>query len=236
MKTDNLDLVYIVGNAKENEELRWSLRSIAENLPHKEVWIFGGRQPWLWQVYLGEPEQVGTDKWSRASSSFHNIAKCQKLSDNFILMNDDFFVMKPVSELKPMYNGTLEDLFKRRNRPNPKAGSFEYRIKNAIDFCRERNLPTNNYELHVPMIMNKEKLARLLAVKPDGAATRSAYGNFYRIGGVESQDVKRFGFKAGIEKMTLVSTEPDAFCAGEAGRQIRDRFRHRCKYERPNTI
>ena len=42
MNTADLDIVYFVKEWPTNEELHYSLRSVAKNMPHKRVWIFGG--------------------------------------------------------------------------------------------------------------------------------------------------------------------------------------------------
>ena len=42
MDTKDLDIVYFVKDTPTNEELRISLRSVAKNMPHKRVWVFGG--------------------------------------------------------------------------------------------------------------------------------------------------------------------------------------------------
>lgn len=36
-----MDLVYIVKNSEVNEDLRYSLRSVAKFVPHNKIWIVG---------------------------------------------------------------------------------------------------------------------------------------------------------------------------------------------------
>ena len=48
------DLVYIVCPGDQNEELRYSLRSVARNLPGRRVWIFGHTPPWVTGVHSVE--------------------------------------------------------------------------------------------------------------------------------------------------------------------------------------
>ena len=38
MNTKDLDIIYFVKDCFINEELRFSLRSVAKNLPHRKVW------------------------------------------------------------------------------------------------------------------------------------------------------------------------------------------------------
>jgi hypothetical protein len=45
-----------------------------------------------------------------------------------------------------------------------------------------------NYEMHIPMIMNKQKLKDVL--KSKNCLWRSLYGNIYNVGGINREDVK----------------------------------------------
>ena len=41
MNLKSLDIVYIVKNTEYNGELRYSLRSVCKNFPHRNIWIVG---------------------------------------------------------------------------------------------------------------------------------------------------------------------------------------------------
>jgi hypothetical protein len=41
------DVVYVVRPGNRNEELRYSLRSIAAHLPHRRVWLAGFCPSWV---------------------------------------------------------------------------------------------------------------------------------------------------------------------------------------------
>ncbi len=41
------DVVYVVRPGDKNEELRYSIRSVIANLPHRKVWIAGYKPTWL---------------------------------------------------------------------------------------------------------------------------------------------------------------------------------------------
>ncbi len=48
----DLDIVYFVKESAQNEELRYSLRSVEKNFPHRNVWFVGGK-----------PKGLTPDKW-----------------------------------------------------------------------------------------------------------------------------------------------------------------------------
>ena len=41
-----MDIVYNCRPGKQNEELRYSIRSVMENLPHDNLWVVGGKPEW----------------------------------------------------------------------------------------------------------------------------------------------------------------------------------------------
>ena len=58
-----MDLVYIVKNSEVNEDLRYSLRSVAKFVPHDKIWIVGYKPSWVQNVeYLPVPQNLGS-KW-----------------------------------------------------------------------------------------------------------------------------------------------------------------------------
>ena len=235
METKNLDVVYIVGFDEDNEQLRYSLRSLAKNIPHRNVWIYGGRLNWYSEkIQLGDREQRGGYKWQKASFSLRPICQNGQLSDDFVLMNDDFFILKPIEKLDYFYHTTLADTIAERRDDINAPNSYKHIIADAKRWLDDRQLPDKDYELHLPMIFNKKKLLELL--QEQGAwvgATRSRYANKYAVGGEERQDVKIFKAEASLKPdADFVSTTPHSF-AGRLGREIRDHFPNACKYEKP---
>lgn len=62
------DIVYFVKESDENEELRYSLRSL-KNFPHKRVWFYGGCPKGLKpdvHVYVEQNEQ---NKWQNVNKN-----------------------------------------------------------------------------------------------------------------------------------------------------------------------
>ena len=82
----------------------------------------------------------------------------------------------------------------------------KHRIENALD-----------YELHVPMVMQKAALADILLRYPQ-YLWRSMYGNLINVGGIEIKDVKihktrssRMSLKDISEDSSFLSTADDSF-------------------------
>lgn len=239
MQTNDLDVVYIVRQGEQNEELRYSLRSVAKNMPHAKVWIVGYKPHWV--VGVGHVE-VRQNLQSKHHNSMNNWARaCQhkQITERFVFMNDDMFIMKPLEQLLSFYNGTFAD-FKERYVTDHPASSYTDIIRRTSDVLAELQVKKPlNYELHVPMIMSKNNynnIMRLQAVfNPDWQPVfpRSLVANFFRHGGKEIEDVKVYELEQRpTGKELFLSTTDKIFKHGRVGTFIRNTFMERCKYER----
>jgi hypothetical protein len=99
------DVVYIA-RAGENEELRYSLRSLV-NIPHGRVWLVGGRPP---HWYTGDRIPTPQTGLKKDISGRAMVTAClhPEISDEFLLFNDDFYVMTPGPPPGPMHRGPLQ--------------------------------------------------------------------------------------------------------------------------------
>lgn len=188
--------MYFVKEGVVNEELRYSIRSVAKNMPHKRIWVFGGCPQFITPDVKVRVKQVGNTKWDNVRTMFEMACNNKEITDDFILFNDDFFVMKPTNKVEPLYRCSLEDhikLLEANNNHQPYPYSKLLRECNA-ELSRLKK-PQLSYELHVPFIFNKKKLLKLIEKYPDLHCTRTLYGNYYNIGGERANDVKIFNHK-----------------------------------------
>ena len=112
MDTKDLDIVYFVKDGTRNEELRYSLRSVSMNMPHKRVWIFGGCTLNIVPDVRVKVAQTGKTKWDRVRNMYKMVCENKEITDNFIMFNDDFFVMHPTDHIEYMYRCSLEEHIK----------------------------------------------------------------------------------------------------------------------------
>ena len=235
MQTKELDIVYVLKEGSD-AEFRYSLRSLV-NFPHRRVWVYGWCPTWANGVFHIPMEPKGL-KWQNTSNMLKSAASNPQVTEDFVYFNDDFFIMEPIKELGYYYSGTLSDRIKtcKITTGAIKTLSRYGRQLQACDYYLEKKgISTRNYELHIPMIFNKQKLLRAWRMLPaDGfGARRSLYGNTNEVGGEEREDCKVYDL---TEKYTtsdpFLSTTNMTFAHGEVGKQIRRNFRKRCIYER----
>lgn len=228
-----MDVVYFTRNGN-NEELRYSLRSL-KNLTFDRVWIYGGCPKGIVPDRRVPVAQIGRTKWDRVKDMYASACRNDQISEDFIMMNDDFFIMKPTT-IEPMFRCSLErHIFtiehKYHDRPNP----YTTELRKTLSLLEKLGSPTNSYELHIPFIFNREKLLYLLNKYPTYHAMRSLYGNYYRVGGRKMLDVKAWnGVKDWDKRSAFLSTDDRSF-SGQVGKFIREKFPERSKYEVERT-
>lgn len=188
-----MDVVYICRQG-ENEELRYSLRSIEKNLSYDNVWVVGYKPSW----YSGKFISIRD-----TSNKFENIRKALKLvcdtaevADNFIFMHDDIYIIKQIEELKPMFSGSLTQKVEELKKSKMNSSYFR-KIVDVHNHLKSKGFKDIlNYEVHVPMPMNKQKLSSVI---DNRVLERSLYGNTFIEDAVEiPRDVKfydRYGKK-----------------------------------------
>jgi len=180
-----MNFVYICKDG-ENEELRYSLRSVVQNCKVDNIFVVGGKPGW----YVGEYIQVN-QKYSKYKNAFNNFkAICNSnIPDNFILMNDDFFITKPIDKIVSYYNGTLQDKIDAYETVLGRS-SYINRLKTTQDQLIRSGINNPlNYEIHVPMAMSKQKFNDILRMNHN-LLYRSIYGNTYNDESQEMKDVK----------------------------------------------
>ena len=200
-----MDFVYICRDG-DNEELRYSIRSVVNSFPNNKIWVVGGKPDWYDGSFIPVPQNGS--KQENARNNLRAVIDTPSISDDFVLMNDDFFITMKIDYLDNIHNGTLKDLaqFKRESR-----GSLGY--INLLETTYEALVTAGieeplNFEVHVPMRMNKDKLNNIINDYP---LWRSAYGNVYDVGGRGMRDVKVSGILGDGIPVPFMSTEDDSF-------------------------
>ena len=228
------DIVYVIKDSKQNEEFRYSLRSLDKNgQNYGKVITIGGQVDGITtdvNIFL---KQIGKWKYDRVNMTFKEICLNPLISDNFILMNDDFFIMKPLdmSKLKTYYRCSLEEYLEILVRDR---ASTEYsgRLARAAMALELLELDTKCYELHIPMLFNKHKLLEVFGAFTGFTGTRTLYGNYHKIKATKSDDCKVFTKGDNVPKDSqFLSTTDATFRLGQVGQYIRDSFPDKSRFE-----
>lgn len=185
-----MDLVYVTAQSKWNEnELKYSLRSAEKNLLFDKVFIIGYLPPFISPykvIHIPFKESIAR-KWRNVEKKFDLIVNNPDISDDFIFMNDDFWIFKKYKEFPYYYQETLEKAVKVRV-----VTHYIKRMENTLKLFPN----AKNFELHCPIVFNKNKLKKLFdKYGSEGIERRSAYCAEYNIKGIPFKDYKIFRAK-----------------------------------------
>lgn len=231
---DRKDIVYFVKDCSEDEELRYSLRSVEKNFPHGKVWFFGGCPKGLCPDVHVPIEQTQSSKYLRVRDMIKAAIDTEELSDNFWLFNDDFFAMSKLSYLLPTIDGSLDRKVHRIEKKYSGETAYTHRIRNTIYALREMGCDILSYEMHIPMEINKDAARKVLNVFTDDVAFRSAYGNYYNLAKAIHPDIKIVDVEQECDPdihNVFLSTSDKSFKRGKVGKMIRSTFNVPSKYE-----
>ena len=228
---EKLDVVYFIKPDLVNNELRYSLRSVENNFPHRYVWFFGGQPIELTPDRRAPIIQSGANRYEKVRNMLRAACENDEITEDFWLFNDDFFVLRPLEDIPAWYDGDLfsriEDIERRKGR-----SGYTQQLRITVEALQDAGCSCLNYAVHVPMRINRQKMLRTLELFPDCPMFRALYGNMHEIGGINAPDVKihepQYTFP---RDACLVSTSDSSFINGQVGRDIRERFPDRSKWE-----
>ena len=160
------------------------------------------------------------------------------MSPDFILMNDDFFVVRPVDEIETMHRGPVS-LLLADIRAQVGLSQYALGMRETLRVLSARGIAEPvSYALHTPMVMNKYRLLstldtcdRIRDPKVKATDLRTMYGNLWAIGGRQVDDVKIHRHRSELTwDAPYVSTAPETWNSSRTD-FIRDLFPDPCRYE-----
>ncbi len=236
-----MDVIYPYRRSGDGSELKFSLRSL-RNVPHDNVWVVGEQERWFSKEVRFIRRQQSSSKWQNARENIIAAAKHPDISEDFILMNDDFFVMSPIPKVPTLHRGPIDDFVEARKKAGKVSGYVMGLVetKALLEWagCTDT---LYSYSLHVPFVFNKTKLLTSLdylrsirpAAMPNCFHLRTWYGNYWQIGGTQMRDVKINSYKTSVPDGPFLSTDNASFTTRSVVRErIVSTFPDRSPYER----
>lgn len=226
-----MDVVYPYKRTADDFELRYSLRSLV-NLPHGRV-IVAGDKPRIASDVL---EWVGvvpqSDRFKSSTANLLAAAEEGGLSDRFVVMHDDIFVLTTWS-FRHENRGTIDEYLARAEA----SGGYRRRAERTRDILRAHGIAEPLFfGLHTPTVYDRRlliDLAREFAGK--GCLFRTIYHNLHPAPSERHDDVKvrRWGERVPDDILSV----SDAVGATPAFREwIGRRFPQPSPYERSERI
>lgn len=179
------------GSRWDDQELRYSLRSLEKHTKDPEVTIVGHAPAWLnlgKVQYIPLPEPKG-NRLFRVGAKL--IAALPYLPDSFIYQNDDYFLMEPIESFDTIYIGTLRQTIAELMN----IGHFSVHIKgqqDTLEALLDYTSEPLDYDAHAPMPMMRDLVLQCATVFPfwNDMQLKCIYGNYLQIGGVQGPNGK----------------------------------------------
>jgi len=190
IKKDNrVDLCYMLNTKEEAKEIiRYSIRSAEKNLDFRNIFIVGKKPKFLNDNVLEIPveDREQGNRFINISSKLLAIINDPRVSENFAVMNDDFFILKKFKTIPYYYIGSIS--------------TYQKQMSDAFTGSHWKKILTNQIEMfpngkmftpHFPIVYNKKKLYELLKNEVmRNSCMRNWYCNYYKVKGEKIIDKK----------------------------------------------
>lgn len=228
-----MDVAYIVD--QPTRELRLSVRSLAAYVPHKRLFVVGSDPGWLSDAAIFVENNHPKKKDDAAWAIKEQLLKvCETdISDDFILMNDDLFILAETCEFPYYHKGTIPESLERI-----KSGPYYGHLLATNAALKRRGLPVLHFDGHWPIVYNKHKLKKIIEEQDWrvalGPTMRSLYCNTLGIAGEKAEDIKANRsqkWEEWTKGMSAFSTGDESF-DGRCERFLLNLFPEKCRYEK----
>jgi hypothetical protein len=234
-----MDVLYILGSGSpfNNDELRYSLRSLEKNGVNVSRVIVVGENPGFLSenVEFYPCKEFSGNKEYRIAKKIEWACKKNIVKGDFFFCNDDFFFIKEFDLLTyPFYyKGCLS-----ATAPNP---HYNISLQNTFKYLLKLGKSTKHFDVHTPIIYNSnnflslEKHWKISSLQNFGFVVKSIYSNIYGIEGEKYVDVKLSRLKtqadfARISKTNCISVSNAGWVNGVKD-FITTKFPDKSKYE-----
>lgn len=227
-----MDLVWFARKG-ENEELRHSIRSMAQNFSSVRPWVIGHPPEW----YSGQVIRPRR-QWNKHKATTQNMRIAlddDRISDPFVYLNDDMFLFAPIDEVPVLNRGSLSAHVADGVPSKYFAGGADtLALLEAHGFAEPLS-----FELHVPIVIHKRAMADALRMisASDVAIPwkRTIYGAIAGLTGETARDVKVADPHVTPVVGTWLSTDDVSF-EGLPGDLVRLRFAEASPWEQASRV
>lgn len=173
----------------QDNELRYALRAIEKYLTgYRDIYIIGKPRKWLQNVTYIDAEEIYSQKQLCIFRKTLLAAMDDRVSDTFAFWNDDHYLLQPlnVSDIKFWRFGNLKNL------SAVAGGTYQRTVINTMKYLQESGYPIEHYDIHTPILYEKDKFITLANDEWDKAEKiiKSLYCNKHRVKGEEMKDLK----------------------------------------------
>jgi len=181
-----MDVVYPLGTGSRwnNHELHYSLRCLEENLKGvRNVYVVGENPNLKNVIHIPYPDVLVNNADGNITNKIVRVCKEKSLSDDFLFINDDHLIFKPI-EISKFPNFFKFDL---ETKPDKyfRGNLWRRRLHRTFKELQKRGLPTLHFDCHTPIIFNKKKCLQVFShfdyKQGIGYTMKSIYANAAKV-------------------------------------------------------
>lgn len=185
-----MDIVYVLKNEPsdwQDNEIRYSLRSLERfGRNYDRVFLVGGKPDFLDYnkiIHLAHQDKYAVPDYNVFLKLLY-LCSNSDVSENFILFNDDFYLLRYISLRNIPYYFKREEISTAYANNN----TFNEMALRTREFLLKHKKPIFDFKPHYPIIYNKTKLQALVPLfaegfklSPLGLSLRDLYGNWHNV-------------------------------------------------------
>lgn len=182
-----MDVVYPYKRTPGDVELRYSLRSLS-NMPHGRVIVAGDKPKCINRNVVHVPVRRISDRYKSSTANILAAAEAAVETNQFIVMNDDIFILEPWT-FRHENRGTIEEYLA--------SGTAQGLYRTHVEWTRDILVAHGIKEplwfgLHTPTVYERTKLIELVKdFKGERYLLRTLYHNIFPQPSRRREDVKR---------------------------------------------
>ena len=191
-----IDIVYLLGNESpwKNKEILFSIRSVAHHMKgYRKIFIVGDDPGFFTpEITIIPFADMFGNKAHNIQAKIMRAAADERVSKNFMVFNDDYFILQPTTA--PGYPYYYKNTLTEALAKNPIGSDYLPHLQATINELSKRGDTLLNFDSHYPIIYNKG-LLRYVCDKFDwnmkyGYIMKSTYCNTLGIAGQYKADCK----------------------------------------------
>jgi len=172
-----MDIIYpLIKTNNDNLEFRYSLRSL-KYFKYDNIYIIWYKPKWIKNI-IHIPYNDNKRKGLNVIDKFNIACNDERISKNFVWMNDDFFFLKEIETIPYFKLWNLKEYIKHLEKSWIKWNNYYQAMKDILKFFPK----WENFDTHTPIVYNKDKFKQILEKYWNiRASKRSLYCNEYWI-------------------------------------------------------
>lgn len=182
-----MDVVYPYRRPWDEFELKFSLRSLAKNLPHSRVIVAGDPPKFKTEALTHVPVSRQADRFMSSTANIMGAIEGAGIEGEFVVMNDDFFILKPWTYQRE-HKATIDEYIEGGGA----SGGYLSMVKRTKEMLAAHGVKDALfYGLHTPAVYDARKLVELVReFTGESYLLKTLYCNLHPMPSKQRPDVK----------------------------------------------